>query len=234
MSLFERIERTFGNEVSKGLREFCVPDSVFPHSVGQLSVVLLLESPRIEEVSYGYPLAGYTGLYVGRFLGRRAGKLLPNEPVGRSVYERSSYTSRLGIMNASRFPLERKAYTNFLCGPELTDHWKDYMTHMNTIKGGAHVSPDGRRSDECKQLDHVINDDLKSRLECLKKSSPEVLIVRCGPVAQKLCDRTGSGIESTCNLPHPSRNGWRDLKSQEEKHFQDIICRLTRPSEVSA
>lgn len=229
--LLERIGGIFDQNLSNSLARFLVPDG--GTNRGGLEVVLLVESPHIHEVCYHYPLAGDAGIYVRDVLGKKAGRLFPNEPIGRSVYDGYLDFLRLGIMNVSQLPFQSDAYD---CLPvqgandcRNSDHWDDYKRHMNTIKEGP--DPNSRDCTNCKSLDDAIAEDLRGRLECLRGNNPDVLLVSCGEVAQafygKAINREPAiTMPNICNPPYPSIHRWDSLTGCQEECLRDIINRL--------
>ena len=209
-----------------------------------LSVVLLVESPHTHEVGYRYPLAGTTGRRVRGFLNEA--NILPDGPIGRFVLERRLGRMvnndrpaflRLGIMNVSQLPFLSEAYD---CIPWEADdcrnheHWDSYINHMKTIKESPCVSSDNREIAECRELDSKIAEDLGGRLECLHENYPDVLLVRCGGVAQAFYAKTGIHMPNPCDLPHPSRSDWLNLGCQEQQQCLQNIRELLWPLQPGA
>ena len=228
------IAQIFNANLSNNLRRFGVPDSGINRS--NLRVVLLLESPHTDEVCYGYPLAGNAGIHVRKVLEKCAGRLLPNEPIGRSVYEYSSCVPRLGIMNVSQLPFQECAYRNpNPNGAALrTSNRHGYFKCMKHIRKKPNVGnyrgfgPTRHLRNEINQLRNAIVEDLKWRLECLSRNNPDVLLICCGWVAQRFYTKTGIVITNTCCLPHPSRQGWENLDCQDAR-LQNILRRIWPP-----
>ena len=209
-------------------------------------VVLLDESPHTHEVGYRYPLAGNTGRHVRDVLNKEARRMRPNEPtrrilpcgpIGRFVHDGHLGGSnpefhRLGIMNVSQLPFQSAAYD---CIPwadgDCRGHaeWRHYTDCMKTIRGGPHVCADNRRDDKCGVLDRAIAEDLRVRLRRLHSGNLNVLLVCCGPVAQEFYTKAGIPMRNTCDLPHPSRQGWKDLNPQQDECLREILGRIWPP-----
>lgn len=223
--LLEGICRIFGGSLSNKLARFRVPDGGVDR--GALEVVLLLESPHTHEVCYRYPLAGSAGVHVRDVLGKSVGRLFPNEPIGRSVHDGYHDFLRLGIMNVSQLPFQSDAYDCTI--PQENDcrretEWNDYIGHMNTIQDNPNACD--RRIQKCKDLEDELVKDLRARLDCLRAASPNVLLVCCGGLAQTFYKKATDRLPDVCDLPHPSRDGWRKLNDCEQKCLKDIVDRL--------
>ena len=237
MLLLQRIGEIFDTSLSDGLARYRVPDGGTDR--GGLEVVLLVESPDTHEVCYSYPLAGVSGIHVRDVLGKKAERLFPNEPIGRSVYDNHPCFLRLGVMNVSQLPFRSDAYD---CLPVRvandcrdSEHWNDYKGHMATIKAGPRAG--SRDCRNCRRLDEAIAEDLRGRLECLLENNPDVLLARCGKVAQAFYDKTGVDMPH-CDLPHPTRRardrigrkkGWLTLNHDESQCLQNIVAHLWPP-----
>ena len=207
----------------------------------ELRVVLLVESPHTHEVCHHYPLAGSRGTNAGRIVRDKlmdCGLNFPEQPVsiGQLVHDRHNAVQALGIMNVSQLPFQDTAYdctpwvgNDCRCRPE----WPNYIRRMKTIKNGPDVCADARRTAECRRLDEEIAGDLGRRLRYLYENNPDVLLVRCGEVAQAFYGKTGIDMPHTCDLPHPNNLGsegerWQDLNCQNEC-LQNIIGRVGPP-----
>ena len=247
MPLHERVGEIFlANETdevqadfSNSLARFLVPDIGIDQA--GLRVVLLVESPHTHEVCHHYPLAGPRGTNAGRIVRDklvqcRPEPQLPRQPIGKLVHQGHSAVQALGIMNVSQLPFQDTAYdctpwveNDCRCRPE----WPNYIRRMKTIKKDPDVCADDRRTAECIRLDEEIAGDLGRRLRYLYEDNPDVLLVRCGEVAQEFYKKIDITMLHTCNLPHPNNLGsegerWQDLNCQNEC-LQNIIGRVGPP-----
>ena len=243
---------------SNSLERFLVPD--IGTNRNELSVVLLDESPHTHEVCYRYPLAGNAGRHVRDVFNEEARRMHPNEltrrvlpcgPIGRFVHDghlgrlddngRRHDFLQLGIMNVSQLPFQSKAYD---CVPWTVDDcrdragWNSYIKCMEYIKKESSVvnyqgfGSNGCLQTEINQLRDAIAEDLRGRLEALRGNRPDVLLVRCGEVAQNFYTKADVDMTPSCCLPHPTRRadrskkrkmGWLTLNCQEERCLQKII-----------
>ena len=81
------------------------------------SIVLVVESPHICEVKYGYPLAGSSGLSVSDYLFNicdiSIGTLLSDKSIKNEIEKREKKEiPNFSIINISKYPLQEKAYKN--------------------------------------------------------------------------------------------------------------------------
>ena len=165
----------------------------------------------------------------------------------------------LGIMNVSRLPFQSEAYDCVSWereGDDCRNHrrWRDYLECMEHIKDAPGVGnyeglkyPDkdkrskngrgiGRLKDELNDLRDAIANDLIGRLEHLHGNYPDVLLVCCGGVAQKFYGRAANREPvittlNTCDLPHPSMNGWQTLNCEERQCLRNIRDLLWPPQQ---
>lgn len=241
-------------DFSNSLKRFLVKD--IGTNRDELRVVLLVESPHTHEIGYRYPLAGETGRHIRCIIDRlTTSRVLPYGPIGRLVHDGHLGGNpsrdgnhpgflRLGIMNVSRLPFQGKAYD---CVPWENgdcrghDGWNNYIRCMEHIKRSPQVQKykgfrDSRPlRDELNQLQDAIAEDLRSRLDCPNVNNPNVLLVCCGPVAEKFyrkaIDETpicAINRPSPCNLPHPAHQGWKGLDRQNEC-LRKILDRIWPP-----
>ena len=89
-------------------REFLVPDLTSGHG-SPVDLVLLLESPHVDELHAKHPLAGRAGRDALAFL---AGNVDADRSLGEEVARRQqSGDFRMAIVNVSQVPLQRQAIT---------------------------------------------------------------------------------------------------------------------------
>ena len=224
MPLHERVGSIFlANETdevqaafSASLARFRVEDAgIFtPNGVtvrNELRVVLLVESPHTDEIRNRHPLAGRSGQDVTKVLMEWLPGLIlqDNQSIGDLV-NREHYDVRwLGIMNAGQLPFQSPAYNTNGDARQNRPPWKEYKDSMNHIRKKKKRCEDHHNPLRCKinQLYCAIIEDLRRRLEPIKSERPDVLLVCCGKVAQKLYKNTDIRLCDTY-APHPSRNQW--------------------------
>ena len=202
--------------------------------------ILLLESPHVDEVSAGHPLAGLSGRFVTEALRRnvpirteldRLVRGNPNlngsEAIGR-ILQCCPQTLRLGLMNSSRLPLQIKAHCD--------DNWRlhgEFLCFLELVKYRPKllsIEPTNRPS----RIFRVLLNDLKSRLERLPE---DALIVACGKVARafiagainlegyrgvaQIHGRKVGHWNKNRKVPHPSYGHWNN--NRKVTSLVDII-----------
>ena len=232
--LLHRIGGIFSNDFSNSLKRFLVPDRGTGRRY-ELRVVLLVESPHIDEIEPSkicnrYPLAGDSGKEVkNKFMKWWPELKLPNKPIGKLVHYDNSAVNWLGIMNVSQLPFQEGAYS-IPEGKGCRNHkyWCKYKDYMKTIRGNPYAD---RTCEKRKKLDDAIAEDLRGRLEFLHRNLPDVLLVRCGEVAKAFYMKA---IEMNAYLPYPTspkkkEEPWEDLNPQQNACLQNIRGRILPP-----
>ena len=224
---------------STTLERFLVPDRGMEQD--ELSVVLLVESPHTTEVHPNaigdrYPLAGGTTTSAGqrvrdKFMQCEQELDFPVEPIGQLVHQKHDTVQQLGIMNVSQLPFQKKPYVEQDNGVHQNSYWGNYIECMKTIRGYPRAS--SRNCANCQCLDDAIVENLRRRLECLHGNNPNVLLVRCGGVAQEFYRKAINRepvivMPNTCCLPHPSHHSWKTRNCQDAC-LRNILGRL-RPA----
>lgn len=239
----ESIERDFG---CYAVGDLCRMQSA-PRTI------LLLESPHVDEIRAGHPLAGDTGKKVTEALKRNTsiettlGQIecanqdsSDNEAIG-CILRRCPGTLRLGLMNACRLPLEINAYTD----PQAPNKWYRWQElhseflclTLRTVKSLPKllsVEVDNRAF----RVYRVLLNDLKSRLDELPA---DVQVVPCGKVARAFVAGAISlaGYQETAKIwgyrsgarmwdtrrkvPHPSRGHWRRRRRSNAQVVTELV-----------
>ena len=222
---------------SNSLERFLVPDRGTVQDDGtvrdELRVVLLLESPHTDEVELPeihnrHPLAGRSGQDVTKVLMEWLPglNLQDNESIGNLVNQEHCDIRWLGIMNVSWLPFQSSAYNISDDASRDRPPWKEYKDSMEHIRKKRRRCEDQDNPLRCKinQLYCMIIEDLRGRLESIKSARPDVLLVCCGKVAQKLYEETGVRMCDT-EAPHPARSQWihyLTLKKLKERTIHRI------------
>ena len=189
----ESIERDFGCYVVGDLCRM----SPAPRTI------LLLESPHVDEVPAGHPLAGQSGKDVTEALKRNRsiettlGQIestnqdsSDNEAIG-CILQRCSGTLRLGLMNACRLPLQITAYCprRQAIRPVAfreADRWYHWQRHsgflcfLQTVRDNPKLLS-VEAEHHAFRVYRVLLSDLKSRLDGLPA---DARVVPCGKVAR--------------------------------------------------
>lgn len=160
-----------------------------------LKIVLVLESPAGEELEKGYPLAGRSGVGVG--------KVILNEERAFGDYISSNIQScEFGIMNISQVPLDKKYIKN---GSE------QLIEYLNKIRKGYKYMSNHRKHYIMNDIEREILGDFSDRLSELLEKFPQVKLLVCGRFAEKYIENIDesiiSGKDYEC-VKHPSYNNW--------------------------
>ena len=200
----------FGRRLARFVESSVVPD--LPEGGwGGVKVVLLLESPHKVEVRAGRPLAGNSGASVTRDLGENVPAMRGVAgAVGDLVANGDRRVSWLGIMNASRLPLQAGA-----CRANGADHradipaWSEFARCLPYVRGKRPVT---ERNEAALLMERAIVRDLQERLDGIPAGNG-LLLVCCGEFAQRIFERTR--VRDTIRIayaPHPSYNQWTRTK----------------------
>jgi hypothetical protein len=165
-------------------------------------LIFICESPHIDEVKLGFPLAGYSGREMSKYL-------LGDDSIslGSIARDFSSY-QKLGlkpfsIMNASQAPLQISAYKqNNLILPENIF----FLERIRKIRDLSNVETD---------LLPLVNLMFKSFKNRCQHLSEMAVFVPCGVFARSFCKHlareTSGNFKYLDNIPHPSRAQWKTL-----------------------
>ena len=198
----------FGRRLARFVESSVVPD--LPEGDwGGVKVVLLLESPHTDEVRAGRPLAGNSGASVTRDLGENVPAMRGVAgAVGDLVANGDRRVSWLGIMNASRLPLQADAYP-----ANGADHrvdipaWSEFERCLRYVRGDER--PVTERNEAALLMERAIVRDLQERLDGIPAGNG-LLLVCCGEFAQSIFERTR--VRDTIRIayaPHPSNSQWQ-------------------------
>ncbi len=197
----------------------------------KLEYLFILESPYIEEVEKGYPLAGNSGKSVSKMLlgdnGEAFGKII------KSKGKENTNSPKICVMNVSQVPLEvnpeawkEKEIPAFKSLKEATNELYSKLEYIRTQK----IYNKRDKYDEtileqfCERLDKYIVDGNKN-----------FCIVLCGKFAQvyfdcakEKCNKLKTKIDSLeekniLYLPHPSYNQWEKINEYYDNF--DILMR---------
>ena len=124
--------------------------------------------------------------------------------------------ARVGIINASNLPLQRRAYCT-----TVKTAFAPLLKHFETIRGGPTAM--SRRNPTTAEIERLIVDCLRDRIQRVEATRSDAHYVLCGRVARALFyksirhDRTPP---STLSAPHPSYGNWK------KAHYSTTIRRL--------
>lgn len=236
-NLIERLRDSANLALEDGdwnkLRRYHIPDLVFGSGI---RVVLILESPDIEEVRSGFPLAGRSGKDVLKKLDewellRR--HVAAGDSIGRLLYRGD--VRWLGVMNVSWLPLQGKAYRveDRGVGVDLL------LRGFSQIRGVKADRPlPHRQRTHTQSIQEVIVCDFIARLrQILHRFATPPLIIPCGRFAKVLLDTARlvgnmevhseiSDIPEPGFIPHPSYKQWMTCGRRSGNRFGDALEHL--------
>ena len=234
--LVRGVGRIFGHRLARFVESSVVPD-LPKGDWGGVKAALLLESPHKVEVQKGRPLVGSSGKSVSKGLGENVPAMCGVAgAVGDLVADGDRRVSWLGIMNASRLPLQPDAYS-----ANGADHsadipaWSEFAKCLPYVRGERR--PVTERNEAALLLERAIVEDLQERLDRIPAEN-DVLLVCCGVLAQRIFERTE--VRDTIRIayaPHPSRNQWTTCANGMRGVYDGIarMCELAEgaPPQVS-
>lgn len=176
--------------------------------VKELKVLLILESPHLNEYIHQHPAAGESALELTQFLIaqgylKRFGAQLP---IGCNI--KALNYKPLGILNCSTLPLNKAFYPCALSTDDLSQ-----VSHLISIK----QSLDQRNQEEVhiELSESEVFKDFASRLtQVLEQAPADVLIIPCGDTAIGFIDNFKTIYQKPLTvldgLPHPTEPDWAE------------------------
>lgn len=176
--------------------------------VTELKVLLILESPHINEYIHGHPAAGESALELTQFL-LAQGYLrdFDNQlPVGCNI--KTLHYKPLGILNCSTLPMNQVFYPCSLTADDLSQ-----VTHLTNIKQSSEQRSQGQVHIELSASE--VFKDFASRLtRVLKQASSDLIIVPCGDTATGFMTVFEANYKQPLtvldSLPHPTEFDWHN------------------------
>ena len=175
--------------------------------------IFILESPHIQELKYGIPVAGQSGSTMSKNLfGEQYTK-----PLGLLVkinFEQNKNRktlNKIGLLNVSEIPMQRKAYQNV----EVITRYRTFFDHLETIRSNSHKLHFSQP--EINDLYHVLMKRFEERLKLLLDRT--CTIVPCGRVAQRFFQNAsikGERWQIIHDVPHPSYHSWSQPRYREK------------------
>ena len=205
---------TFSDLVDILSKNYRVPDIVLDTS----TVLFILESPHIQELRHGAPVAGSSGATMSRHIfGPEYGHL----PLGRMVKKNAETgakrprLSAIGLINVCNIPLQAAAYPR-----EIQVRYADWFEAMNAVRtqNQKWSFADPRQQD----IQSYLANDLRRKLEAYRGRA--ITLVPCGRFAQKffaLADVADDKWAVIDGVPHPSYNSWD--RAQYAKAVERVV-----------
>ena len=230
--LVHGVGEIFGRRLARFVESSAVPDLPEGDWSG-VKVVLLLESPHTDEVPAGRPLVGGSGKSATKGLGENVPAMRGVAgAVGDLVADGDRRVSWLGLMNASRLPLQASADTypaNGVDRPADIPAWGEFERCLRYVRGERSVT---ERNEAALLLERAIVEDLQERLDGIPAGN-DLLLVCCGEIAQRMFERTRA--RDTIRIayaPHPSKSQWQQEKyANGMRGVYDGIVRMCESAE---
>lgn len=188
--------------LSRLAERFTVPDLVRDTSAG----IFILESPHVQELRHGAPVAGPSGATMTRHL---FGEPYARLPLGRIVKKNFEEglgrpsLDRVGILNVCPVPMQRTAYPNARAAEENREVF-------DALEGLRQANAKTEYGDAAwREAQEWILEDFRRRLRGLVDRP--CAVVPCGRFAQKffrLADVRSPHWTVVEGIPHPSYNSW--------------------------
>ncbi|OEH92473.1 hypothetical protein BFG57_15550 [Bacillus solimangrovi] len=200
------------NELSE---QYLVPDA----NMTNASIIFILESPHVQEVKHGVPVAGASGITMTK-------QLLGNEckqPLGLIVKAHlnegiHNEIGKVGLMNICQIPMQRTAYQK--------DDIESYLPMFDIIEEIRTANHKERFKNETyNEVQTLILEHFLKRLRNVESES--CILIPCGRFAQKFFrlaqkidkDRNWKTIEE---VPHPSYNSW------SRERYKNVIDKVIK------
>lgn len=195
-----------------------VPDLV--PSSRAVELIFVFESPHVDELKSGLPVAGAAGKSALRFL-------VPGQPkelsLGGFVRQRHAVgDDRIAILNVSNVPMQEGAFVDFEVVPDLEEgEW----TLIQKIRESPARSLSSMRGDEKRAISELLVEGLRHRLPSVASGS-EGRIVAAGAFAQRMVPAAFPDLRpGPLRVPHPSFNHWHQMANQKSP---DLIAMRDR------
>lgn len=200
-------------EFQKIIDELSVNYNVEPLIPNTAIFIFILESPHTQELKYRAPIAGSSGKTM-------ASKLLGesyNEPLGLLIkrnIERGhldSQLNKIGVMNVSNIPLQRKAYGD----EQMIEQYDSFFNLLEKLRTANQKT--SFSSKEMNDLQQVLLTRFNEQLNTL--IDRKCTIIPCGRFAQKFLQlSTVKGEEWSIinDVPHPSYQSWNREKYKQK------------------
>lgn len=192
-----------------------IPDLV-SHTGEKVSLLIVLESPHIDELKARLPVVGSAGRSgLEYLLSANTGDSLGNYVSARH----NAGDWRIAIMNVSNVPLQQNAFTR-QTSPTLSPAEWEVLRRVRTSKAKA---IDGTRSAAANQVSENILIGLQTRMKSLNFETGAT-VVAAGPCAQRFTRSLQGLPAATLNVHHPSYGNWlKHPKKAEHVQLRDLF-----------
>lgn len=189
-------------EVGSGaFANYLVRDLIPPKD--EVDVLLLLESPHIDELRTGIPLSGEAGQAALSFLMPDGA---PPEALGPSIIGRHELgNARVGIMNVSQVPLQLAAFSRHRSRQAVAHlDW----TLLGRVRGSTAATIDDIVDIKVQMTSRLLLPSLESRMTRVRFSTGAT-VVPAGKFAQQFWNSVARRPPTAeLPIPHPSNDWW--------------------------
>jgi hypothetical protein len=184
-----------------------------------VQLVFVFESPHVDELKTGLPVAGAAGKSALRFL-------LPGQPkklsLGRFVKQSHAVgDDRIAILNVSNVPMQEAAFVD----SEAPDLEEGEWTLIKKVRQSTARSLSSMRGAETRAISELLVDGLRHRLSGVVTGS-EGRVVAAGAFSQRMVAAAFPDLRPRpLRVPHPSFNQWHRMANQKSP---DLIATRDR------
>lgn len=193
-------------------------NNIIPNNNENIKYIFVLESPHLEEIAKGYPLAGQSGFKVSKTLFD-----INDKPFGLLVKEDSMF-NKIAIVNVSKYPLQSTAYSlNNLNESELLKKLNLSISIEEIEEFRENLIKRSDSSTIYKSNNPIYTKIFDRTYEIFKNENKDILenkiVIPCGSFAKAYVRRLAKELNFTANynIPHPSFNNWG-----KDKHKNSI------------
>lgn len=176
--------------------------------VKELKVLLILESPHLNEYIHQHPAAGESALELTQFLIAQGylSDFDPQLPIGCNI--KALNYKPLGILNCSTLPLNKAFYPCALNGNDLSQ-----VNNLAAIKQSLNQSNPKKLPVDLKETG-VFKDFVSRLTQVLEQAPADVLIIPCGDTAIGFMENFKTIYQKPLTvldgLPHPTEPDWAE------------------------
>lgn len=194
--------KDYVSEAGRGIYHDChVPDLV-PTGPQLVKLLLILESPHVDELAAKTPVSGEAGMTALEYL-------LPARPTeSLGGYVRAKHDAgdfRVGILNVSNVPLQEQAFDDGGTKPTLSA--RDWLV-IERIRMSTARSVTGTQCAEANAAGGILLRGLEARVDALTLDA-DCVVVPCGRFAQRFTrELRRLPVTAPLEVLHPSRRQW--------------------------
>lgn len=202
------MKQTFHSIIEKLSEKYSV-QPILPESA---TFIFILESPHVHELKYRAPVAGSSGktmasILLGKSIDKPLGLLVKQNIELGNPYET---LNKIGIMNVSNIPLQRKAYAS-----HLVQQYEFFFQMLEKLRTSNHRIK--YSSNDLNDLQNVLLTRFNQQLKRLIDRN--CTLVPCGRFAQKFLNLSTIRDKKwniIYDVPHPSYNSWNQKRYQQK------------------